>query len=123
MSITEPQTSPSGAISRSLKAVLAYHGMTVEQLDAASGLSKSNIYRRYKEGGWTADEVAYLSYFFGIPVEQFFSGRLDLPMSRIAQRPYRFSREHEGAGQEAFSGADVDAMVDALHDRQAGNVA
>jgi len=36
---------------------------------------------------------------------------------------YRFSREHEAAGQEAFSGADIDSLLDVAPAQRAGNVA
>lgn len=105
---------PSTAISRSVKTLLAFHDLTVPDLEERIGLPKSNVYRRYKEGGWLADEVWVIAAFFGLPIEQLYSGHPDLAGSRLSSEPLRFSRQHEDAGQAPFSGADIDEFLTAI---------
>ena len=106
-----------GQITRSLRALLAYHRLNAVDLEQRIGLPKSSVYRKMNGEtvtGWSAEEVWAIATFFGIEVGQLYAGNPDLAASRISSHPYRLSRKLEGPGEEPFSGSDIDAICDAV---------
>lgn len=69
-------------IARSARALMAWHRIPVESLAAAVHTSKSTVERRLKLGGWTAREAAAVAWAFSLPVEQLYSGAVDIAGSR-----------------------------------------
>lgn len=104
---------PDATITRAVKALLEWHEIKPVDLDAAIGLPKSTAYRRFQRGGWEHNEVRALASFFSVSIDQLSEGRVTLAESRLSSEPIRLSREHEDAGETAFSGADIDALCHA----------
>lgn len=105
---------PDMKISRTIMALLGYHSLKVTDLPKRiDGLKQATLYTRIDgKRPWEAKEVAVLAAFFGLPVGQFYEGRPQLDDSHLTDG-LRFSREHETAGQDRFSGADIEAILDA----------
>lgn len=104
---------PDAIITRAVKALLEWHDIRPVDLDAAIGLPKSTAYRRFQRGGWEHNEVRALASFFSVSIDQLSEGRVTLAESKLSCDPIRLSREHEDAGEAAFSGSDIDALCHA----------
>lgn len=82
--MTVTVASPDAQISRSVRALKAWHGCSVEDIAAALDRSKATAERRLAFGGYKFDEVLRLADYFGVTVEALSSGQLNLPASRLS---------------------------------------
>jgi len=111
-----PET-PDEIISASVRSLLAHHGLKRTDVpNLIEGMKKSTLYNRLGGGeksAWEAREVQALAELFGLEVGQLYSGHFQAIDSRLAGHPVRLSREHEPAGQDRFSGSDIEFLIDA----------
>lgn len=113
VSPTEATPAPEVPLARSIRALLSWHDIKANDLDALIGLPKSTVYRRFKVGDWELDEVRALAYLFGLSVDQLTTGRFVVADSQLAGEPWRLSRQLATADETAFSGSDMDSFLDA----------
>lgn len=69
-------------LGRVVRALMAWHGVTVGDLAQTVHMAKSTLERRFGSGGWTAREVAALSWAFTAPIAVLYSGEIDLGATR-----------------------------------------
>jgi hypothetical protein len=98
-------------VTRSIRALCGYHGIYPTELGAHIGVSRSSWNRHMKAGRYTAEEIAAIAAMFGITTDDLLRGDL------------RLSRERTDAGQEPFSGSDIDALLDAVEQQHHAAVA
>ena len=63
---------PDTAITRNIKMRMARDEVVPEVVAPKVGMSMQTFYRRFKVGGWRANEVARIALFFGEPVDAFY---------------------------------------------------
>lgn len=103
------------SITRAVRALLGYHGMNGNGSALAEplGTSEDTIARRMRNGRWEATEVFALAAYFGVTVNDLYSGAPTLADSQV-HATVRLSREQETPGQGRYSGSDMDQFLDAV---------
>lgn len=74
-------------VTRVVRALMSWHSVTVGDMAGAVHMAKSTLERRFKEGGWTAREVAAFSWAFTVPHGVLYTGEVDLSASHWAGPP------------------------------------
>ena len=63
-------------ISGTVTGLLTVRGAHMDDLVAATGISKSTLYRKVNSGRWTAHEVKLVADAFTVPVSDLYDGRV-----------------------------------------------
>ena len=57
-----------------IKLLRAYLDQSLNEVILGSGIDKSKMIRRRRDGGWTADEISRLAAHFGVTPQAFYDG-------------------------------------------------
>ena len=61
-------------ISRTIRALVAYHGLQPQVMWEALGVARGTYYDRLANGGWSAEEVARAADILSVPVADLYQG-------------------------------------------------
>jgi transcriptional regulator with XRE-family HTH domain len=79
---------------RVVRALLRWHDLTQEDVAASTGLTDDTLNRRLNSKGkvgrdFKAREVEVLAWYFGRPIQEFYSGRVNVAESFLPGDPRR----------------------------------